>query len=65
MTRMVCFRAKPWKPWSVSLVNEEGSRLGYEVVVTDAWLFTEPVTLSKSWRWIPRDAVLPFECTEA
>ncbi len=45
-------------------VNEDGSRLDYEVVVTDPWLFTEPVTLSKSWRWIPGDAVLPFNCTE-
>lgn len=45
-------------------VNEEGSRLDYEVVVTDPWLFTEPVTLGKSWRWIPGDAVLPFNCAE-
>ena len=45
-------------------VNVEGSRLDYEVVVTDPWLFTEPVTLSKSWRWVPGDAVLAFECTD-
>ena len=45
-------------------VNEEGSRLEYEVVVTDRWLFTEPVTLAKSWRWIPGDEVLPFDCTD-
>ena len=45
-------------------VNADGSRLDYEVVVTDPWLFTEPVTLSKSWRWIPGDAVLPFHCTD-
>ena len=45
-------------------VNADGSRLNYEVVVTDPWLFTEPVTLNKSWRWIPGDAVLPFDCTE-
>lgn len=45
-------------------VNEEGSALTYEVIVTDPSLFTEPVTLSKSWRWIPGDAVLPFNCTD-
>lgn len=45
-------------------VNEEGSRLDYEVVVTDPWLFTEPVTLGKSWRWVPGDTVLPFNCAE-
>ena len=45
-------------------VNDEGSRLGYELVVTDPWLFTEPVTLGKSWRWVPGDAVLPFNCAE-
>ena len=45
-------------------VNEAGSRLEYEVVVTDPWLFTEPVTLAKSWRWVPGDAVLPFDCTD-
>ena len=45
-------------------VNEEGSRLDYEVLITDPWLFTEPVTLAKSWRWIPGDAVLPFDCTD-
>ena len=45
-------------------VNEAGSRLDYEVLITDPWLFTEPVTLAKSWRWIPGDAVLPFDCTD-
>ncbi len=45
-------------------VNDEGSRLDYELVVTDPWLFTEPVTLGKSWRWVPGDAVLPFNCAE-
>ena len=45
-------------------VNEEGSRLDYELIVTDPWLFTEPVTLGKSWRWIPGDEVLPFNCAD-
>ncbi len=45
-------------------VDEAGSRLEYEVILTDPGLFTEPVTLSKAWRWVPGDQVLPFDCTE-
>jgi len=45
-------------------VDAAGAKLSYELVVTDPWLFTEPVTLSKSWRWLPTDRVLPFECAE-
>ena len=45
-------------------LNDEGSRLDYELTVTDPWLFTQPVVLGKSWRWVPGDRVLPFECTE-
>ncbi len=43
-------------------VDAAGSRLDYELTVTDPWLFTEPVTLGKSWRWLPGDEVLPFDC---
>jgi len=46
------------------ILNDAGSRLDYRLTVTDAWLFTEPVVLSKSWRWVPGDRVLPFDCTE-
>lgn len=45
-------------------LDDAGSRLDYELTVTDPWLFTEPVTLSKSWRWLPGDRVLPYNCTE-
>ena len=45
-------------------LDEAGSRLDYELTVTDPWLFTEPVVLRKAWQWIPGDQVLPFECTE-
>ena len=47
------------------MLDDDGSRLDYEVVVTDPGLFTEPVMLSKSWRWVPGDEVLPFDCTES
>ena len=43
-------------------IDAAGGSLGYELTVTDPWLFTEPVTLSKSWRWLPGDEVLPFDC---
>jgi len=42
--------------------DDAGSRLDYELIVTDPWLFTEPVVLRKSWRWVPGDRVLPFNC---
>lgn len=45
-------------------LDDAGSRLDYRLTVTDPWLFTEPVVLSKSWRWVPGDQVLPFDCTE-
>ena len=46
------------------ILNDAGSRLDYELTVTDPGLFTEPVVLRKSWRWVPGDRVLPFNCTE-
>ena len=45
-------------------LDAAGSKLDYELIVTDPALFTEPVTLTKSWRWIPGDQVLPFNCIE-
>ena len=43
-------------------VDTAGSKLDYELTVTDPWLFTEPVRLGKSWRWLPGDEVLAFDC---
>ena len=43
-------------------LDSAGSRLDYALTVTDPWLFAEPVTLTKSWRWVPGDEVLPFDC---
>ena len=45
-------------------VNEDGSRLHYEITIVDPYTFTEPLTLAKHWVYIPGDEVLPFECTE-
>jgi hypothetical protein len=42
--------------------TESGAKLEYEITVTDATAFTEPVTLSKSWVWIPENKVEPYNC---
>jgi len=40
----------------------DGSRLDYEVTVTDPATFTEPVNLHAYWIWIPEVELLPYEC---
>lgn len=42
--------------------SEDGSRLDYELTVTDPANFTEPVTVRKFWVWYPQMAIEPFEC---
>jgi hypothetical protein len=42
---------------------EDGSRLNYEMTVTDETAFTEPVVLTKAWVWLPEVRVTPYECT--
>ncbi len=44
--------------------SEDGARLDYELMITDAALFTETEVVTKSWVWVPGDRVLPFDCTE-
>jgi hypothetical protein len=41
----------------------EGSRLDYEMTVTDAATFTRPVVLRQHWLWLPSVTLLPYECT--
>ncbi len=43
-------------------LNADGSRLQYEMTVTDPSTFTEPVVLTKSWGYRPNDEVRPYEC---
>ena len=40
----------------------DGSRMDYELTVTDPVNFTEPVTLGKHWLYLPDQDVLPFDC---
>jgi len=43
-------------------LNADGSRLEYEMTVTDPATFTEPVVLSKTWAYRPNDEVRPYQC---
>jgi hypothetical protein len=43
---------------------EEGSRLNYKMIATDAATFTEPVVLEKFWIWDPNVEVVEYRCTE-
>jgi len=40
----------------------DGSRLDYEMTVTAPSTFTEPVSLSKFWLYVPGVVVEPFDC---
>ena len=42
----------------------DGSRLDYEMTVTDPATFTEPVVLEQYWLWLPDVQLLPYECTQ-
>ena len=41
----------------------DGSRLDYEMTVTDPATFTRPVVLAQHWLWLPSVTLLPYECT--
>ncbi len=43
--------------------DPDGSRLQYQITVTDPDTFTEPVTLDKYWLAVPGISVQPYECT--
>ncbi len=43
--------------------SDDGRVLQYEIVVTDPATFTEPVTLSRYWVWVPGEEVKPYNCT--
>ncbi len=45
-------------------LSGDGSRLDYEMTVTDPATFTEPVVLTKSWVYRPNDEIRPYECNE-
>lgn len=43
-------------------ISEDGSRLDYEIAVTDPANLVEPATWVASWNWVPGAEVEPFEC---
>lgn len=42
--------------------TDDGSRLDYEMTVTDPVNFTRPVVLGQHWLWLPSVRLLPYEC---
>jgi hypothetical protein len=44
------------------VLNADGSRLEYTMVVTDPESFTASVTLRKAWEWRPGEQVRPYDC---
>ncbi len=45
--------------------SEDGSRLEYQLVVTDPAVFTEPPVIEKFWLSDPELRVQAFDCTES
>ena len=43
-------------------VNEDGTRLEYEVIVTDPVNLVEPAVWENTWVYRPGVEVRPFEC---
>jgi hypothetical protein len=43
-------------------LNDDGSRLNYEMTVTDPVNFTGPVTMTRFWVWRPGEEVRPYNC---
>jgi hypothetical protein len=43
--------------------TDDGSRLDYEMTVTDPATFTGPVVLRQYWLWLPSVTLLPYQCT--
>ncbi len=46
------------------MVVDEGARLRYEITSADPATYTEPLTLTKHYLWVPGLAIRPYECTE-
>ena len=44
-------------------LNEDRTRLNYEITLTDPVTFSEPVTFDGYWAWAPGQEIKPFNCT--
>ena len=45
-------------------VVDDGARLRYEITAIDPAVYTEPLTLTKDFLWVPGLEIRPYECTE-
>jgi hypothetical protein len=43
--------------------SDDGSRLDYQMTLTDPVTFTRPVVLATHWFWIPAVHLIPYHCT--
>ena len=43
-------------------LSENGTRLDYEVTVTDPLNLAEPAVEDAAWRWVPGTEISPYEC---
>jgi hypothetical protein len=44
-------------------LSDDGLRLNYSIRAIDPETFTEPVTLTRDWVWLPGETRQPYECT--
>jgi len=44
-------------------LSEDESRLDYEVTITDPETLLEPLVVSWHWKWVPGEALGPYNCT--
>lgn len=44
-------------------LSEDRQHLEYSVTATDPATFTEPVTLTRNWIWLPGETRQPYDCT--
>ncbi len=44
------------------ILNPDETDLDYEITVTDPAVFTQPVTSSTAWTWLPGQVIKPYNC---
>jgi len=43
-------------------LSEDGTRVDYELIITDPQNLSEPAVWVGAWAWVPGKQILPFEC---
>jgi len=44
------------------ILSQEKTDLDYQITVTDPEVFTQPVTSSTAWTWVPGQVIKPYNC---